>query len=203
MEGDWGDKDMHISRNDLIPSTIMLGMYALANTIVPVLVYYLWLMPNNYDMNEWTKNSWWTIWIGHLATWGAAALFWPLSYIGGPMASVYGWVWKWADGVSGPLMLTIFTMLIVAGIYMPSDKTVWETLVVYTVTQGVLGMMAMGVAKPAMMYYWWGEWDKWDQEAKEWCAKDANGECIECEDEDEDCKEGLQVATMAWSWVGF
>merc|ERR1712004_878391 len=100
------------------------------------------------------------------------------SYIGGPMAMVYGWVWKWADMVSSPMMLTFVTMLVVAGIYMPEVKTVWETLVVYFVTQGAMGMAAQSVAKPAMMYYVWGEWDKWDDEAKEWCAKDANGECI-------------------------
>lgn len=200
QEMDW---DMQISKNDLLPSTIMIGMYAVINTIVPVIVYYTWLSPNNYALNEWTCKSWWTMWIGHLATWGLPALFWPLSYIGGPMAMVYGWVWKWADMVSSPMMLTFVTMLVVAGIYMPEDKTVWETLVVYFVTQGVMGMAAQSVAKPAMMYYVWGEWDKWDDEAKEWCAKDANGECIKCEEDDEECREGLQVATMAWSWIGF
>ena len=199
----FGEKDMHIDKNMLLPSTIMLGMYALVNTIVPVLVYYLWLMPNNYDTNTWTHNSWWTIWIGHIATWGLAALFWPLSYVGGPLVKVYGWLWGWADGLSGPLMLTILTMLIVAGIQVPADKTVWETLVVYVIVEAVMGMMAMSVAEPAMMYYVWGEWEKFSEEAKEWCAKDAEGNCIECEEGDEDCIGGLKLANMAWSWVGF
>ena len=187
----FGEKDMHIDKNMLLPSTIMLGMAALVNTIVPVLVYYLWLMPNGYDSNTWTKNSWWVMWIGHLAVWGPPALFWGFSYIGGPMTSVYGWVWGWADALTGPLLVTLFTMLIVAGIQVPSDKTVWETLVVYTVAEMAFAMLAMSVVEPAMMYYVWGEWEKFSEEAKQWCAKDADGNCLECEEGDENCMMGL------------
>ena len=167
------------------------------------MVYYLWLMPNGYDSNEWTHNSWMTLWIGHVATWGAAALFWPLSYIGGPLVKVYGWVWGWADALGSAVMLTIVTMHLIAGIMMPSDKTVWETLVVYFVVEAVMGMGVMSMAEAAKMYYMWGEWEEFSEEAKEWCAKDAEGNCIECEEGDEDCIYGLKLANLMWSTTGF
>ena len=53
------------------------------------------------------------------------------------------------------------------------------------------------------MYYMWGEWEKFSEEAKEWCAKDADGDCIECEEGDENCIEGLKLANLAWSWGTF
>ena len=130
-------------------------------------------------------------------------MFWPLSYIGGTFAEIYGWVWGWADGLGPAVLLTTVTTLVIAGIQMPDDKTVWETLVVYFVTQGVIGMGLMSIAPAAKMYYVWGEWEKFDEEAKEWCAEDANGECIECAEGDEDCIEGLKLANLSWSWTGF
>lgn len=125
---------MMITRNDLLPSTIIVGFIAVVQAATPVLVYYLWLKPDGLTTQEWTKNSWWVMWIGHLAAYGLVALFWPLSYVGGALADVYGWLWSWAS-VIGPIVnVAVFTFLLISGIYWPSDKTVWETLVVYFVS---------------------------------------------------------------------
>lgn len=44
-------------------------------------------------------------------------------------------------------MLVIMAMLLVSGIQVPTDKTVWETLVVYLVVQMVMGGLAMAFAE--------------------------------------------------------
>ena len=123
-----------ISRNALLPATIFIGLIAVAQTIVPVLTWYFFVDPNNYASNTWTRNTWMTLWIGNIATFGVAALMWPLSYAHEKLAMVYGWSWMWAKGLEGLLMITVVTMLLISGIQDPTDKTVWETLVVYIVT---------------------------------------------------------------------
>ena len=72
-------------------------------------------------------------WIGNITAFGLGALMWPFSYIGGVAAKIYGFAWGWAENLAPVAMLLTFTMLLIAGIQMPEDKTVWETLVVWMV----------------------------------------------------------------------
>ena len=126
---------MHISRGELFPSTLVFGFISLSQSLVPVLAWYLWVDKNKHAENQWTRNAWWTLWVGNLVVFGLPALFWPISYIGGGITSFYNILWKATDNLAPPLGLTVLTLLLVAGIYVPGDKTVWETLVVYFVTQ--------------------------------------------------------------------
>merc|ERR1711920_786448 len=182
------EDDMQIERSDLLPSTFVFGVMALANALVPVLAWYLWVDKYNHAMNQWTKNSWWTLWIGNIVVYGFNAFFWPFSYLGGKTASFYGWLWKATETLGPALFLTVVTMFLVAGIYMPSDKTVWQSLVVYFVVSMIFGQMSMHFGEAAQMYYLWGEWDKMHADAKDWCAQDGDGNCIMCEEGDQDCK---------------
>ena len=63
-------------------------------------------------------------------------------------------------------------------------------------------MQQLGFAfgESAEMYYLWGEWNRWHEEAKEWCAQDENGDCLTCDTDDESCKDGLEVANLLWSF---
>ena len=45
---EFGEEDLDFSRNMLLPSTIGIGLYAIQQAIGPVLIYYLWLKPNNH-----------------------------------------------------------------------------------------------------------------------------------------------------------
>ena len=116
------------------------------------------------------------------------------------MASIYNMLWKATDNLAPPLSLTIITLLLVGGIYQPNDKTVWETLVVYFVTQAFLMQLGFAFGESAEMYYLWGEWNRWHEEAKEWCAQDENGDCLTCDTDDDSCKDGLEVANLLWSF---
>lgn len=40
---DWSEKDMNITRADLLPSTLVVGTIALAQAAVPILSWYLWV----------------------------------------------------------------------------------------------------------------------------------------------------------------
>ena len=62
--------------------------------------------------------------------------------------------------------------------------------------------MAMAFAESAMLWYAWGEWEQWTEDEKAWCAQDADGNCIACEEGDENCINGLELAQLYWS-VGF
>ena len=190
---------MNITRDALLPSTLILGSIALAQAAVPVLAWYLWVDKNGHANMQWTRNAWWTLWVGNLAVWGLPALSFPFSYMGGGIASFYGWIWKAAETLGPLLNLTVFTLLLVAGIYMPADKTVWETLVVYFVTQGFFMWLQICFGESATMYYLWGAWERWHEEAKAWCAQDENGDCIVCEEDDDNCRDGLEIATALWS----
>ena len=140
---------MMISRNDLLCSTIVVGFIALANAATPVLLYYLWIKPDNLDTNQWTMISWWTLWIGHLAAYAPVAIFWPLSYAGDTLAGIYGFLWTWTETIGGMVAVTVFTFLLIAGIQWPSDKTVWETLIIYCVTQTYLHMVGTNFGESA------------------------------------------------------
>ena len=193
---------MDISRNMLLPSTIGIGLYAIQQTIGPVLVYYLWLRPNNLQSNKWTNIAWMIYWIGNIVTFGVGALMWPFSYIGGAAVDIYGFAWGWAHALAPAAMLLTFTMLLIAGIQMPEDKTVWETLVVWMVVEGTTGMIAKSQSEAAWLYYMWGQWDKFTDDEKEWCAKDGEGNCIECEEGDEECIKEKELANLSWSVFG-
>lgn len=73
-----------------------MGLVAVGETIIPVLTWYLYISPRGYGNETWTRNSWMTLWIGNIATYGLAALMWPLSYAHDSLAKVYGWAWGWA-----------------------------------------------------------------------------------------------------------
>ena len=109
-------------------------------------------------------------WIGNITAFGLGALMWPFSYIGGVATDIYGFAWGWAENLAPIAMVLTFTMLLIAGIQMPEDKTVWETLVVWMVVEGVTGMIAKGQSEAAWLYYTWGDWDKISEEEKLWCA---------------------------------
>ena len=196
------EDDMMVGRDMFLPATIIVGLIALAQAATPVLVWYLWLddKVKSATSMKWCERGWMTLWIGNLAVYGLAAVFWPFSYLGGGAASAYGWVWAWAQATGGPLMLAVTTLLLVCGIYHPGAKTVWETLVVYYVSNAVLGVMGMIFGEMAKMYYMWGEWDMMTDEEKELCAKDANGDCIVCDDDDEDCKKALAMDKLYMSF---
>ena len=149
---------MDISRNMLLPSTIGIGLYAIQQTIGPVLVYYLWLCPNNLQSNKWTNIAWMIYWIGNIVTFGVGALMWPFSYIGGAAVDIYGFAWGWAHALAPVAMLLTFTMLLIAGIQMPEDKTVWETLVVWMVVEGSTGMIAKSQSEATFDVCFLREW---------------------------------------------
>ena len=62
----------------------------------------------------------------------------------------------------------------------------------------------MAFAESAKMWYDWGNWDEWTEDELEWCVENPNapGECMTCEDGDENCLNGYQVAQLYWS-IGF
>ena len=196
---DWSEKDMNITRGDLLPSTLVVGAIALAQAAVPILSWYLWVDKYGHANQQWTRNAWWTLWVGNIVVWGLPGLVWPFSYVGGGISSFYGWVQKAAATLGPAMILTVMTLLLVAGIYVPSDKTVWETLVVYFVVQAFFMELDDAFGESAMMYYLWGDWNRWHEDAKAWCAQDENGDCITCEGDDENCRDGLEIATALWS----
>ena len=200
-----GEEDLDFTRGMLLPSTIGIGLYAIQQTIGPVLVYYLWLKKNGYvDMDEhkWPNIAWMCYWIGNIVVYGLGALMWPFSYIGGAALDIYGFAWGWAEALEQVNMLLTFTMLMIAGIQMPGCKTVWQTLVVWMVVNGVTGMIAQSQSEAAWLYYMWGDWSKFTEEEKEWCVKDGEGKCIECTDGDEECEKEKELASLSWSVFG-
>ena len=58
--------------------------------------------------------------------------------------------------------------------------------------------LSEGFGESAQMYYMWGAWEAWSEEAKHWCVQGADGECMSCTEEDENCQDGLAVAQLAW-----
>ena len=176
-------EDSELTRNMLIPSTIVTGLYALQQTIGPVLIYYLWLDKkttsegNSVLSNKWTNIAWMVYWISSIAVFGLSALMWPFSYIGGHALSIYSFSWVWAEHLGPAALLLTFTMLLTAGIQQPGDKTVWETLVVWLVVNGATGMIAKSQAEATELYYLWGEHEDTNEKEGLGCVEDSDGNC--------------------------
>ena len=170
------EEDSDLTRNKLIPSTIVTGLYALQQTIGPVLIYYLWLDHQTTSegisvlSNKWTNVAWMVYWIGNIAVFGLSALMWPFSYIGGYALSIYGFSWTWAEHLAPVALLLTFTMLLTAGIQQPGDKTVWETLVVWLVVNGATGMIVKSQAEATELYYLWGEQEETNEKGDLGCV---------------------------------
>ena len=140
-----------------------------------------------------------TLWIGNLVVFGLSAVLWPLSYTYDEISMVYVWSFKWAKSLGLRFIPIVFTLLLTAGILVPSDKTAWESFVVYVVTQFVIGGLFMAFEESAKLWYMWGDWEEWTGDELAWCVTDANSNCIECEDGDENCINGYEVAQIYWS----
>ena len=175
---------MEMSKNDFVGDTITMGFVSLIELLTPTLLWWLYIkkrdrMTNGFDsdMNDWYYAAWYSLWVGNLVSYTVPFLLWIPSYFNDRVAMVYGASWMWGAGLGGLNMLFVWTALLVSGIQWPSWKDTWTSFVLFTISNVIIGKLAMDSAHGAKVYYLWNAMQRK-------CEKDVEGNCVWPEGED-------------------
>ena len=168
------------TKGDFVIDTINVGVVAMAEAIIPVIVWFTYEKNrpgmNKLDKatNDWYYISWWTMWIGHLTAFVPPALLWIPSYFSEKAFKSYAYSYVWASVVGGLVALFTWTSLIVSGIEWKDVKEIWVVLLVYTIGNLVAFTTVQGSAWNALKWY---IWDLLEEGIEKECGDDQ--ECLD------------------------